>query len=136
MSKVFKNLFLYLIVATTSLAFVSCGDDDDEPVVGNASIVGAWESTDWTYNGKDVVLRLEFASNNTGSLSVIFSDGTDTSTDRFEYVLRDADGKSYLSIIWTGIPNLGDGIYQEGVSYEVTVAPTHLIWGGHDFIRR
>ena len=84
--KTMKYLSMMLMMLALSVCMVSCGDDDPSEVSGNASITGRWESSEMRINYKEAVLRVEFSSNNKGSLSAIYTDGTDPDTYNFEYV--------------------------------------------------
>ena len=106
----FTYLLLVIIAMTMSFTFTSCGDDDDD------------------------VTPVEFNSNNKGVISGIYTDGTDPDSYNFEYVIKkEQNGDTFLTIIWTGTHNL---IYQENREYEVTIAPTRLVWGNFTYVRK
>ncbi len=130
----FTYLLLVIIAMTISFTFTSCGDDDDDVTPGNSSIVGVWEVGDQLINGHPGTLRVEFNSNNKGVISGIYTDGTDPDSYNFEYVIKkEQNGDTFLTIIWTGTHNL---IYQENREYEVTIAPTRLVWGNFTYVRK
>lgn len=132
--KTMKYLSMMLMMLALSVCVVSCGDDDPSEVSGNALITGRWESSEMRINYKEAVLRVEFSSNNKGSLSAIYTDGTDPDTYNFEYVLKkEVNGDTYLTIVWTGNFVL---IYDENVEYKITITPSRLVWGGYTYIRK
>ena len=116
-----------------SVCMVSCGDDDDKPANGNSSLVGTWEVSNKVINTRDATLRVEFKSNNKGTMSAIYTDGTDSDAYNFEYVKKDLEGSTYLTIVWTGNYKL---IYDSNREYDVTITPTRLVWGNITYTRK
>lgn len=133
MERLLKKVFLLLVIVTAPVAFTSCGDDDEEPVNGNSSIVGTWEVSNRVINSRDATLKVEFKSNNKGTMSAIYADGTDSDIYNFEYVKKDQDGSTYLTIVWTGNYKL---IYDSNKEYDVTITPTRLVWGNITYTRK
>ena len=80
--KTMKYLSMLLIMVAMSVCMVSCGDDDDKPANGNSSLVGTWEVSNKVINTRDATLRVEFKSNNKGTMSAIYTDGTDSDSNR------------------------------------------------------
>ena len=131
--KTMKYLSLLLIMVAMSVCMVSCGDDDDKPANGNSSLVGTWEVSNKVINTRDATLRVEFKSNNKGTMSAIYTDGTDSDSYNFEYVKKDLEGSTYLTIVWTGNYKL---IYDSNREYDVTITPTRLVWGNITYTRK
>lgn len=129
-------LFLFGLLSVMMFGFSACSDDKDV-AIGNSSIVGVWEVADKTINGLKGTLRVEFRANKTGTMTAIYSDGTDSDSYNFEYVLNEGkEGEEYyqeLAIIWTGTQYL---IYEENIGYDITVSPTRLIWGPYTYTRK
>ena len=114
--------------------FSACSDDDDKDVaIGNSSIVGVWEVADKTINGHKGTLRVEFRANKTGTMTAIYSDGTDSDSYNFEYVLATEDDYMFLTLIWTGTQYL---VYPGNREYDIVVSPTRLIWGNYTYTRK
>lgn len=117
METLLKRFFLILAVTFTSMAFTSCGgdDDDDEPIQPSAgSILGPWSQT----NDHGTLITLTFSNNNTGSINYKFPTGS-TSTEFFEYSFTvDRDG--YMSLFVTS-----DDCQLRG-EYEVKITPSTL----------
>lgn len=135
MEKILRNVFLLLMLIMAPITLSSCSDDEDGyETSGNTSITGIWETSEMTINGKDAILRVEFNSNNKGSISAIYTDGTDPDSYNFEYVLKkEENGDTYLTIVWTGNFKL---IYEENKEYNITITPSRLVWGSLTYIRR
>lgn len=126
-------LFLFGLLFVMMYGFSACSDDDDKDVAtGNSSIVGVWEVADKTINGHKATLQVEFRSNKTGTMTAIYTDGTDPDSYNFEYVLAAEGDYMYLTLIWTGTKYL---IYPEG-EYDIVVSPTRLIWGSYTYTRK
>ena len=125
---------MLLIMVAMNVCMTSCGDDDDEPVKGNSSLVGTWEVYE-----PDIILRVEFKSNNKGTMSLIHSNGDDPDFCNFEYVEReDLEGNTYLRVVGTG-SDIGriliDAFYGDR-EYKITITPTRLVWGDITYIRK
>lgn len=133
MERLLKKVFLLLVIVTAPVMFTSCGDDDEELVNGNSSIVGTWEVSNRIINSRDATLKVEFKSNNKGTMSAIYVDGTDSDIYNFEYVKKDQDGSTYLTIVWTGNYKL---LYDSNKEYDVTITPTRLVWGNITYTRK
>ncbi len=88
MKKLSNRLLMLLTNVVTSLSFEACSDDKDNELDVSQSLIGTWESTEWRINGKSATLRAVFRDNNTGTLSAIYTDGTDTDSYNFEYMLK------------------------------------------------
>lgn len=128
-------LCLFGLLSIMVFCFSACSDDDDESVsIGNSSIVGIWENTDWTINEHRADLRLEFKADKRGSITATYTDGTDPDTYNFEYVVKEeSNGDMFLTIIWTGTKGL---IYQGNREYNIVVSPTRMIWGNITYTRK
>ena len=129
-------LFLFGLLSVMMFGFSACSDDKDV-AIGNSSIVGVWEVADKTINGLKGTLRVEFRANKTGTMTAIYSDGTDSDSYNFEYVLNEGkEGEEYyqeLAIIWTGTQYL---VYPGNREYDIVVSPTRLIWGPYTYTRK
>lgn len=66
-------------------------------------------------------------------MSAIYTDGTDSDSYNFEYVKKDLEGSTYLTIVWTGNYKL---IYDSNREYDVTITPTRLVWGNITYTRK
>lgn len=127
-------LFLFGLLSVMMFGFSACSDDDDKDVaIGNSSIVGVWEVADKTINGLKGTLRVEFKANKTGTMTAIYSDGTDSDSYNFEYVLATEDDYMFLTLIWTGTQYL---VYPGNREYDIVVSPTRLIWGDYTYTRK
>lgn len=138
--KTMKYLSMLLIMVAMSVCMTSCGDDDDEPVKGNSSLVGTWESQGFVYGGYECTLRVEFKSNNKGTMSLIYDDiSKKPDHGNFEYIKReDSEGKTYLKIIWESpvYEQTMGGLYVANKEYEISVTPTWLIWERKTYVRK
>lgn len=77
--KIFNMKFiLMLVVATLSLGFVSCGDDDDNKP-SSTSLVGTW-----VMEVDDLKITVVFNSNGSGTFLEEYEDGSQYS-EKFEY---------------------------------------------------
>lgn len=126
-------MVLFMVMLFTNVVFTSCDDDNDVPT-GNSSIVGSWElGEEVRVNGHKGTLTLEFNSNKKGKIEVHYTDGTDGDTCNFEYVIKEQEGDTYLTIIWTGTQEL---IYQQNKEYRVIITPTRFTWGSYTYVKK
>ena len=109
------------------LGFTACSGDDAKDVEkGNSSIIGVWESLDTeVINGHKGTLQVEFRTNKKGTMSALYTDGTDPDSYNFEYVIATEGDYMYITLIWTGTKYL---VYPGNRQYKVVVSPTRLIW--------
>lgn len=122
-----------LVMLACSVGFASCSDDDDDNGGSNGSIIGTWEASGYNLNGHEGTLRIVF-SNNKGTMTAIYNDGTDPDTYNFEYELKtDGDGDTFLTIIWTGTKHL---VYYGNTPYPITMTTTRLVLGDITYTRK
>ena len=107
------QLLIIVMVAMVSMAFVSCGNDDDDLTMSN-SIVGTWE---WVDDEGDYYARIIFQKDGTGTWTEYecdeleiwkFSYQYDSDTQFVVIVYEDGE-KEAVSVIINGNKMILDG---------------------------
>lgn len=129
-----KFMAMALFVAMLSLSFTACSSDDDDPKEGNSSIIGTWERSGLTINGLRGTALLKFNTNNSGSVTAIYDDGTDSDVYNFQYIFREKEGgRSTVEFIWTGTSYI---MYEGNYEYDVSITPDRLVIDGDIYVRK
>ena len=80
-----KTILLLVVLLTSSLAFVSCSKDNNEPVYGDDPIVGEWTMSYEDEEGT-IVATMTFNADGTGKSTVAENGGVAVETGVFTYV--------------------------------------------------
>ena len=129
-----KFMAMAMLVALMSMSFTACSDDDDDKGPDTNSIVGVWERVG-TYNGLDGTARLQFNSNNTGTITIIYDDDyhIEESTYSFEYEFVNDGSDKTVTFSFTSLYTI---IFQDDEEYDVTIMPSSLTIGSYRFVRK